>query len=118
MLAVEAYLGRVTKPVQPAKRKAKVQPIRGSRALVVLHSRLKSYAAGGEPPAGNEPHAPEKRPTLAGLQAQLLGQPGQKRGLKGGSEVLEKARATYLEREFSGRFDRRPRKGRITKTEV
>ena len=59
-----------------------------------------------------------KLPAPAGVQAQLLGQDGQKRGLKGGSEVLDKARATYLEREFSGRFDRRPRKGKITKTEV
>ena len=118
MLAVRAYARGVTKPVPPAKRPSPIQPIRRSRALVVLRDRLEAYADGSDTAQGEDPHAPEKRPAKAGVQAQLLGQDGQKRGLKGGSEVLEKARATYLEREFSGRFDRRPRKGKITKTEV
>jgi hypothetical protein len=49
--------------------------------------------------------------------AQILGG-GQKRGLRGGPETLERARATYLETEWSGPSDRRLRSGRITKTEV
>ena len=106
----------MTKRVKPVKRAAPAQAIPRSRALTVLRDRLTSYLQGSEPPA--DPHAPPTRPSLAGVQAQLLGQPGQKRGLKGGKEVLEKARATYLEREFSGRYERRPRKGKITKTEV
>jgi hypothetical protein len=101
------------------KRINRTEPIRRGRGLVVLRNRLEDYASGGEPAApAEEPHAPDKRPAQAAVQAHLLGQDGQKRGLKGGNEVLDKARATYLEREFSGRFDRRPRKGRITKTEV
>ena len=54
----------------------------------------------------------------AAFAAQLLGQPGQKRGLKGGPPVLEQARSTYLETNYSGPADRRLRAGRITKTEA
>jgi hypothetical protein len=50
--------------------------------------------------------------------AQILGQGGQKRGLRGGPETLQQARATYLETEWSGHADRRPQPGRITKTEI
>ena len=105
--------------MKPTKRSARPEPLRRGRALVVLRNRLESYAEGGEASASDAlPKKPEKRPSRAEVQAHLLGQDGQKRGLKGGQEVLEKARSTYLEREYSGRFDRRPRKGRITKTEV
>ena len=50
--------------------------------------------------------------------AQVMGQGGQKRGLRGGSEVLDRARSTYLETEYSGPSDRRLRRGRIAKTEI
>jgi hypothetical protein len=53
----------------------------------------------------------------AGFTAQVLGE-APRRGLKGGPETLERARATYLGTEYSGGADRRPKKGRITKTEV
>jgi superfamily II DNA/RNA helicase len=38
------------------------------------------------------------------------------RGLRAGYEIREQARATYLQTEYAGPNDRRPRKGRITKT--
>ncbi|HEX4182840.1 MAG TPA: hypothetical protein VHY34_06250 [Caulobacteraceae bacterium] len=71
----------------------------------------------------SEPSEPlETRPRRGGsvgFAAQILGQGGgQKRGLKGGPETLDRARATYLGAEWSGPADRRPRPGRITKTEV
>ncbi|HWE47257.1 MAG TPA: hypothetical protein VG407_14635 [Caulobacteraceae bacterium] len=53
----------------------------------------------------------------AGVTAQMLGE-GQRRGLKGGKETLQRARTTYLGAEYSGDADRRPKKGRITKTEI
>jgi hypothetical protein len=56
--------------------------------------------------------------SLAAFAAQVLGQGGQKRGLRGGPETLEHARATYLETEWSGPSDRRIQTGRITKTEI
>jgi hypothetical protein len=52
----------------------------------------------------------------AAYHAQLLGG-APRRGLKGGPETLEEARHTYLETEYSGPADRRPKKGNID-TEV
>ncbi len=53
-------------------------------------------------------------PTFA---AQVLSG-GEKRGLKGGPETLERAKSTYLKSEYSGPNDRRPRPGRVTRTEI
>jgi hypothetical protein len=64
----------------------------------------------------------EPRPQPGGgfspFAAQLMGQDGQKRGLKGGPPVLQSARAAYLTAEWSGPNDRRGRAGRLTKTEI
>jgi hypothetical protein len=54
----------------------------------------------------------------AAFAAQLLGQGGEKRGLKGGQPVLEKARRAYLDAEWTGPKDRRLRAGKLAKTEV
>ena len=43
---------------------------------------------------------------------------GEQRGLKGGAETLERAKSTYLKSEYSGKHDRRPKAGLITKTEI
>lgn len=64
-------------------------------------------------PAGRRAAATD--PTF---EAQVLGQPGIKRGLRGGEEVLKAARATYLGAEYSGRADRRPKPGILRKTEI
>jgi hypothetical protein len=55
---------------------------------------------------------------LGAVDAQILGQDGVKRGLRGGKPVLDQARTAYLETEYSGAADRRPRRGLITKTEL
>ena len=65
------------------------------------------------PPEPQSPHG-----SAAALAAQLLGQGGQKRGLKGGPPVLTGARAAYLEAEWSGPNDRRKPAGRITRTKI
>ena len=57
-------------------------------------------------------------PPPSAFAAQVLGQPGKKRGLKGGPEVLDTARSTYLSREFSGQKDRRPKPGQKRKAEI
>ena len=49
--------------------------------------------------------------------AQLLSG-GEKRGLRGGPETLGRAKSTYLKSEYSGPNDRRPKPGRVTKTEI
>ncbi|MBV9509734.1 MAG: hypothetical protein JO303_05580 [Caulobacteraceae bacterium] len=59
-----------------------------------------------------------RRSAVAAYAAQMLGQDGQKRGLRGGKETLDKARTSYLGTEWSGSADRRPPAGRITKTEI
>ena len=50
--------------------------------------------------------------------AHLLGQDGQKRGLRGGAPVLEQARAAYLGAEYSGENDRRPPSGLIIRKAI
>ena len=51
-------------------------------------------------------------PGAAGaFDAQLLGQDGQKRGLRGGPAVIDTAAASYNRTEWSGSKDRRARKG-------
>ncbi len=65
--------------------------------------------------------ATDPAPPLTGdsaFAAHLLGQKGQKRGLRGGPETLERARSAYLETEWSGPTDRRPPRGRLAKNEV
>ena len=78
-----------------------------SRALIPI----------AQPPA--EPaDAKPRRSGFTTFAAQVLGQGGQKRGLRGGPETLDKARSTYLDTEWSGPSDRRPHPGRITKTDI
>jgi hypothetical protein len=69
-------------------------------------------------PSAEPVDAKPRRGGFATFAAQVLGQGGQKRGLRGGPETLDKARSTYLETEWSGPADRRPHPGRITKTEI
>jgi hypothetical protein len=54
----------------------------------------------------------------AGFAAQMLGQDGQKRGLRAGPTAIDSAKSVYNRTEWSGSRDRRARKGRITRTEV
>lgn len=64
------------------------------------------------------PPPPPRRGAFAAFAAHLMGQSGQKRGLRGGQEVLDAARSTYLGTEYSGLADRRLKAGRIKKTEI
>ena len=72
------------------------------------------------PVSGVHAHEHTSPPPLDGqaaFAAQLLGQPGVKRGLKAPGTV-ETARSAYLETEYSGPADRRPPKGLIKKTAI
>ena len=65
------------------------------------------------------PASPAATPTAdPAFSAQLMGQSGQKRGLKGGAPVLDAARSAYLGTEYSGSNERRPAAGAAKKTEV
>jgi len=82
-----------------------------SRAVVPAGERVDHAASPAKPAVS--PLAP---PAL--FAAQVLGQKGQKRGLKGGPPVLDAARSTYLGAEYSGKRDRRPRVGKAAQTEI
>jgi hypothetical protein len=74
------------------------------RALVPVGPQARRRAAG-----------PKVTPEVA---AQMLGQSGQRRGLKGGPEVLDEARTSYLETEWSGPDDRRTPTGGLKRIKV
>jgi hypothetical protein len=65
--------------------------------------------------AAPSPAAPPADPAFA---AQLITQGTVKRGLRGGKEVLDAARTSYLKTEWSGPADRRPAQGILTRTKV
>jgi hypothetical protein len=118
----------MTDPIEP------IDPIRGAAAVSRVGERRAKERREGErrsPGKGQgdkarlpvpvaAPAASDQEPIAAAVAfaAQLLGQRGQKRGLKGGPKVLKSARATYLETEWSGPEDRRTPTGKITKTEA
>lgn len=54
----------------------------------------------------------------AAFAAQLIGQEGQKRGLRAGPELADAAKRLYNRTEWSGSKDRRSRKGGKTRAEV
>jgi hypothetical protein len=65
-----------------------------------------------------DPPPPASATASAAFAAQLLGQPGAKRGLKGGVPVLNGARSAYLETEYLGKGERRLPKGVITRQDI
>ena len=104
-------------PIKPSSSAAKPRSVRRRLQMFLLRERLEEHAAELEPtPVARAPSKTDT-PADAGVAAQLLGE-RERRGLRAGYEVREQARATYLQTEFAGPHDRRPRKGRITKTEV
>ena len=53
------------------------------------------------------PVRPDPAPASQVFEAQMMGQSGQRRGLKGGQPVLDAARSAYLDAEWRGEHDRR-----------
>lgn len=52
------------------------------------------------------------------FNAQLIGQDGERRGLRAGPPLFERARTAYNGIEWSGGYDRRARKGRSARTDI
>lgn len=88
-----------------------------NRALTTTEAAADPEETAGRPAGAAAPPRPETH-TGAEFAAQILGQPGRKRGLKGGAPVLNAARSAYLGREYSGAHDRRPRTGSADDSEV
>ena len=83
------------------------------KGLPVPAGPVVDHAAGDRPRTGKARAGQAETP----FEAQILGG-GEKRGLRGGPETLGRAKSTYLQSEYSGPNDRRPRPGRVTKTEI
>lgn len=60
----------------------------------------------------------ETRRGVSEVAAQLIGQSGERRGLRAGEPLLDEARDAYNRTEWSGSFDRRARKGRQARTDI
>lgn len=73
-------------------------------------------AASGAAPIPPLDPAPREGPPA--ISAQLMGQDGPAEGAAPANSAAREARSAYLKVEWSGRFDRRTRRGRITKTDV
>ncbi|HEV2081435.1 MAG TPA: hypothetical protein VGR32_03170 [Brevundimonas sp.] len=70
------------------------------------------------PPTSAQPPTPSQVDADPAFSAQLLGQDGQRRGLKGGPPVLDAARSGYMKAQHSGPAERRPQPGRVTRSDV
>ena len=108
----------MTDPVNPVDRARPVRRV-GRRARVDAAARAEAPPSDrfALPAPTHEEPAPAAGGGLSAYAAQVLGE-GERRGLKGGPETLDRARTTYLETEWSGPNDRRHARGRITKTEI
>lgn len=84
-----------------------------SRALVPTDFPVEP----AEAPARPAPTPPSDG-GAAVFAAQMIGQTGQRRGLKGGPPVLDAARSAYLGAEHSGAAERRPLPGKAKDTDV
>ena len=99
------------------RRAAERRAASASRALALIPAP----AEDAEPPARAAPHlppAPASDGSAAIFAAQMIGQTGQRRGLKGGPPVLDAARSAYLGAEYSGAGERRPKPGRAEDTDI
>jgi hypothetical protein len=111
----------MTEPIRPIRRTGPVRRVEGTDASGRTAHDQEDTDLGSNLPVPVSPPREEPtsaKPSAAAFAAQILGQPGQKRGLKSGQETLDRARSTYMETEWSGPSDRRLRSGRITKTEI
>jgi hypothetical protein len=109
----------MTSPIDPIRRAARLR-----RAVRTEPEQVEEAAenerAGVPVPVGapqTPPPRAESPQGAAAFDAQLLGQDGQKRGLRAGPSAIDSAKHSYNRVEWSGAKDRRARKGRIT-TEI
>jgi hypothetical protein len=60
----------------------------------------------------------ERRRQDSEFHAHLIGQDGERRGLRAGATLIDRARMAYNRIEWSGANDRRARAGRHTRTDI
>jgi hypothetical protein len=110
----------MTSPIDPIRRAAHLRRARKSDADPVEESA--DTEATNLPVPVDAPRQPPPRAAKSGddaaFAAHLLGQDGQKRGLRAGATVIDTAKASYNRTEWSGSKDRRARKGRVARTDI
>ena len=107
----------MTSPIDPIRRPNATRRVTRSDNAARGESTDRSVPAVYEPPPPPAPSGVAAQPEAA-FAAHMLGQDGQRRGLRGGKETLDSARTLYNKIEYSGSADRRSPKGRTAKTEV
>jgi hypothetical protein len=108
----------MTSPIDPIRRAARLR--RAARSESDRAEEAQETGAGLPVPVDAPRTIPprhESSPTAAVFDAQLLGQNGEKRGLRAGPQAIDRAKASYNQVEWSGAKDRRARTGRF-KTEI
>jgi hypothetical protein len=109
----------MTSPIDPIRRSARLGRARHPEAgqAEEAHAEDRLLPVPLEPSPSPPPPRMETKGEAV-FAAQLLGQDGQKRGLRGGQEILDAAKNSYVRTEWSGAADRRAPRGRGTKTEA
>lgn len=95
------------------RREAERRAASASRELVPIGPVIDAAPDPARPADATAPADP-----ASAFSAQMIGQTGQRKGLKGGPPVLNSARASYLGNEYSGENDRRPPSGLVKKTDI
>lgn len=103
----------MTFPIDPVRRSGAVRRIQRSGRGDFADRSVPALYEAPQPPALAQPTGPE-----AAFAAHLLGQDGQRRGLRGGRETLDRARNVYNRIEYSGIADRRTPKGHLARAKI
>jgi hypothetical protein len=111
----------MTSPIDPIRRAAQLRRARKTRADDGADEA--SHTEGSNLPVPVDSPRTIPQPSAASapeaaFAAQLIGQDGQRRGLRAGPTIIDTAKASYNKVEWSGANDRRARAGRITKTDI
>ena len=111
----------MTSPIDPIRRSYGVGRVQ--RTSEVGASREAEEAKAANLPVPVEPVRPpppreENVDAESAFAAQLMGQDGEKRGLRAGPRHIDSARQTYNKTEWSGAKDRRAPRGGQTDTEA
>ncbi|WP_296595896.1 hypothetical protein [Phenylobacterium sp.] len=98
-----------------ARRASKTQTDRAEEAGAAAASSLPVPVTPVEPPRSFRDERPRGYTEFA---AQVIGQYGERRGLRAGPALLDHARDAYNRVEWSGSYDRRARTGRATREDI
>jgi hypothetical protein len=108
----------MTSPIDPIRKSTQLRRRRASDASEAADTEAAVNLPVPAGPARTVPPPQAAAPADAVFSAQLIGQDGQKRGLRGGDPVIDSAKTAYNRTEWSGSRDRRARKGRAARTEI